>query len=86
MCYFGNFHNEHKLIDIDNEEILKKEKISIDKSFKDLEENKIKIEKFKCKIQNEMIKIENSYEKINKDVTKTFEAKHEILNKRQIRK
>ena len=61
MCYFGNFHNEHKLIDIDNEEILKKEKISIDKSFKDLEENKIKIEKFKCKIQNEMIKIENSY-------------------------
>ena len=26
-----------------------------------------------------MIKIENSYEKINKDVTKTFEAKHEIL-------
>ena len=47
MCYFGNFHNEHKLIDIDNEEILKKEKISIDKSFKDLEENKIKIEKFK---------------------------------------
>ena len=79
MCYFGNFHNEHKLIDIDNEEILKKEKISIDKSFKDLEENKIKIEKFKCKIQNEMIKIENSYEKINKDVTKTFEAKHEIL-------
>ena len=83
MCYFGNFHNEHKLIDIDNEKILKKEKISIDKSFKDLEENKIKIEKFKCKIQNEMIKIENSYEKINKDVTKTFEAKHEILKKEE---
>ena len=83
MCYFGNFHNEHKLIDIDNEEILKKEKISIDKSFKDLEENKIKIEKFKCKIQNEMIKIENSYEKINKDVAKTFEAKHEILKKEE---
>ena len=34
MCYFGNFHNEHKLIDIDNEEILKKEKISKDKSLK----------------------------------------------------
>ena len=30
-----------------------------------------------------MIKIENSYEKINKDVTKTFEAKHEILKKEE---
>ena len=50
MCYFGNLHNNHKLLRIDDEEALKKENISVDISTKDLDENKNKIEELKIKI------------------------------------
>ena len=39
----------------------------------------LKIEELKTKIQNEMINIDNTYEKVDKEVTKSYELKHEIL-------
>ena len=83
MCYFTNLHKEHKLLKIEDEEALKKENISVDISTKDLEENKNKIEELKTKIQNEMINIDNTYEKVDKEVTKSYELKHEILTKEE---
>ena len=83
MCHFTNLHNNHKLLKIEDEEALKKENISVDISTKDLEENKNKIEELKTKIQNEMINIDNTYEKIDKEVTKSYELKHEILTKEE---
>ena len=85
MCYFTNLHKEHKLLKIEDEEALKKENISVDISTKDLEENKNKIEELKTKIQNEMINIDNTYEKVDKEVTKSYEIKHENLIKEEER-
>ena len=83
MCHFTNLHDDHKLLKIEDEEALKKENISVDISTKDLEENKNKIEELKTKIQNEMINIDNTYEKVDKEVTKSYELKHEILTKEE---
>ena len=83
MCYFANLHKDHKLMKIEDKEEIEKENISVDISTKDLEENKNKIEELKTKIQNEMINIDNTYEKIDKEVTKSYELKHEILTKEE---
>ena len=83
MCHFLNLHKNHKLLNINNEEELKKENISIEESSKDLEENKNKIEQLKNKIENEIIKIDNLYEKVDKEVTKSYEIKHEKLIKEE---
>ena len=83
MCYYMNLHKNHKLLNINNEEELKKENISIEESSKDLEENKNKIEQLKNKIENEMMKIDNLYDKVDKEVTKSYEIKHEKLIKEE---
>jgi DNA repair exonuclease SbcCD ATPase subunit len=83
MCYYKNKHPEHKITDINNEEELKKENISIEESSKDIEDNKNKLEELKNKIENEMIKIDNIYDKVDKEITKSYEIKHEKLIKEE---
>ena len=83
MCYFKNLHNNHKLLSIDDEESLKKENISIEDSSKDFNENKNRIEELKNKIENEMIEIDKLYDKIDKEITKSYEIKHEKLIKEE---
>ena len=83
MCIYLNSHKNHKTLRIDDEEALKKENISIEDSTKDIEENNKRIEELKNKIENEMIKINKLYDKIDKDVTKSYELKHEILIKEE---
>ena len=85
MCICKNIHSGHKIIDIADEESLKKENISIKDSNKDLDENKNKLEELKNKIENEMIKIDNIYDKVDKEVTKSYEIKHENLIKEEER-
>ena len=85
MCICKNIHSGHKIIDIADEESLKKENISIKDSSKDLDENKNKLEELKNKIENEMIKIDNIYDKVDKEVTKSYEIKHENLIKEEER-
>ena len=79
MCICKNIHSGHKIIDINDEESLKKENISIEDSSRDLNENKNKLEELKNKIENEMIKIDDSYDKIDKEVTKSYKLKREKL-------
>ena len=83
MCCYKNNHFGHKILDINDEEELKKENISIEESSKDFDENKNKLEELKNKIENEMINIDTTYETVDKDITKSYELKHENLIKEE---
>ena len=83
MCHFLNSHNNHKIIRIEDEEELKKEKMSIEDCSKDFDENKNRIEELKKKIKNEIIKLDKLYEKVEKEVIKSYKLKHEKLIKEE---
>ena len=83
MCHFLNIHNNHKIIRIEDEEELKKEKMSIEDCSKDFDENKNRIEELKKKIENEIKEINKLYEKVNKEVIKSYKLKHEKLIKEE---
>ena len=78
-CDFRNLHNGHKLISIDDEELLKKENISLDSSINEFNKYIEKIKNLEQKIENEIIEINKAYENIDKEITKTYEEKHQIL-------
>ena len=83
MCHFLNIHNNHKIIRIEDEEELKKEKMSIEDCSKDFDENKNRIEELKKKIENEVIGLDKLYEKVDKEVIKSYKLKHEKLIKEE---
>ena len=83
MCHFLNIHNNHKIIRIEDEEALKKEKMSIEDCTKDFDENKNRIEELKKKIENEVIEIDKLYNKVNKEVIESYKLKHEKLIKEE---
>ena len=83
MCHFLNIHNNHKIIRIEDEEALKKEKMSIEDCTKDFDENKNRIEELKKKIENEVIEIDKLYDKVNKEVIESYKIKHEKLIKEE---
>ena len=66
MCHFLNIHNNHKIIRIEDEEALIKEKMSIEDCTKDFDENKNRIEILKKKIENDIKELNNLYEKVEK--------------------
>ena len=83
MCHFLNIHNNHKIIRIEDEEELRKEKMSIEDCSKDFDENKNRIEELKKKIENEIKEINKLYEKVNKEIIKSYKLKHEKLIKEE---
>ena len=78
-----NLHKDHKVIQIKDEETLKKENININDYIKDFDESAKKVTNIKDKIENEIKNINESYEKMNKATTKGFELKHEKLIKEE---
>ena len=62
-------HRNHKLIEIDDEETLKKENISIEDSLKDLDLNIQKLTNIKNNIANEITEINKVYDKVDKETT-----------------
>ena len=76
-------HQGHKLLLIDNEEALKRENITIESLTKNLDENNQKTINLKNTIENEINKINNLFDKVNKEVTKSYELKHEKLIKEE---
>ena len=76
-------HNGHKVIPIEDEEVLKKENLNINDYIKGFDEFSKNVINIKEKIENEIKKINESYEKINKETTKSFELKHEKLIRRK---
>ena len=77
------FHKNHKLIPINDEESLKKENISIEDFIDELNKYFEKMNKLKEKTENEMIKLDNLFYKSSKDLAKSFEEKHLALTKQE---
>ena len=78
-----NNHYSHKIIEIEDEESLKKENISIEVSKKQLGELYEKINTVKERIEKEMEEINKIYDKTFSEVTKSYEIKHEKLLKEE---
>ena len=72
-------HPQHKVLEIEDEESLKKENITIDISTKEFEESILKLNNLKNLIENEMKEIDKRYEKVDKEASKSFELKIEKL-------
>ena len=71
------------MIQIEDEEILKKENININDYIKEFDESAKNVMNIKDKIENEIKNINELYEKMNKETTKSFELKHEKLIKEE---
>ena len=78
-----NLHKNHKIIEVSDEEALKKENISLENSTKNFNDLLKKIISIKEKIEEEITKINNLFEKVNDDLTKSYKLKHEKLNKEE---
>ena len=76
-------HNDHKVLEITDEESLKKENIIIDNIKNEFDININKLENLKNLIEKEMNEIDNAYEKVDKEATKSFELKREKLIKEE---
>jgi len=83
FCHYKNLHQGHKLIEICDEELLKKENITLDSSIKQFDEIALKLEKLKNLIEKEINEIDLAYDNVNKKLTKSFELKHEKLIKEE---
>ena len=66
-----------------DEELLKKENITIENSTKEFNNYLEKISNLKNKVENEILKLDELYEKTNKEMTKSFEKKHLNLTKEE---
>ena len=76
-------HDDHKVLEITDEEALKKENITIENTKNDFDVNIKKLEELKNKIENEMKEIDNTYIKVDKETTESFEIKRKKLNKEE---
>ena len=74
-----NLHKNHKIIEVSDEESLKKENITLENSSKNFDNLLSKIVSLKEKIEEEISKINNLFEKANDDLTKSFKIKHDKL-------
>ena len=72
-----------KILEINDEESLKKENITIDNSNKEFETKMKKLNNLKEKIEHQMSEIDKTYEKIDKEVTNSYEIKREKLKKEE---
>ena len=66
-----------------DKELLKKENITLESSFNDLNDISQKIIILKEKIEKEINEIDTLYNKVNEEMTKSFELKHEKLIKEE---
>ena len=83
MCHFKNLHPGHKLIEIADEETLKKENFSIEKEMNNFNEISDKITGLKNRIENEIMVINNMFDKTMNDLKKSYQKKYEALLKEE---
>ena len=76
FCYYLNIHSGHKVVQINDEETLNKENISLESSYKDYKQYEEKIINLKGKIEEEIKKIDKIYDEIDKDITSSYKEKH----------
>ena len=78
-----NLHNGHKLIYIKDEDLLRKENISIESYTYEFNEMLNKSKNLKEKIEKEIKSIDNLYDNINNKINKSYEIEHEKLLKEE---
>ena len=76
-------HKDHKVLEIEDEENLKKENITINDSSKEFDENIQKLNNLKKSIEYEMTEIDKRYFKVDEEATKSFERRREKLKKEE---
>ena len=78
-----NLHKGHKVIQINDEEALKKENISVNDFIKDFDTSAQNVTNIKNKIENEINEINAAYEKVDKQSSEYFELKHKELKEQE---
>ena len=76
FCFYKNIHCGHKLLEITDEESLKKENITIEESIKEFDGIIVKANELKEKNEEQINEINNLYEKVNNEVIKSFLIKY----------
>ena len=76
-------HNGHKVLEILDEESLKKNNITLEESTKEFNINIQKVVELKNKIEKEINEINKLFDKTISDLTNSFLKKHEILLKEE---
>ena len=83
LCIYKNLHNNHKVIEINDENELKKENITIEDSMKEFDKFIDKTNELKNQIEKEINDINKLYDKTIDELKKTFEKRHEKLVKEE---
>ena len=83
FCFYKNLHHQHKVLDINDEESLRKENITIDNSTKEFDDKIQNLNKLENIIKHEMLEIDKTYERVDKETSKSYELKREKLNKEE---
>ena len=83
MCHYKNLHEGHKLVEISNEEILKKENFNVKYEKDNFNEISKKMEELKNKIEAEINKINQAFDKTISELKNAYQKKHEILLKEE---
>ena len=71
-CVFMNLHEGHKILKIEDEELLKKENLTIDGSTNEFNNYIQQLNNLKNLIEKEMSEIDNTYEKVIKKQLNTM--------------
>ena len=82
-CLYENLHPNHKVLNLDDKESLKKENITFENSNKNFNANFQKLSNLKKSIEYEMVEIDKRYEKVKNETTKSYEQKREKLKKEE---
>ena len=80
---YENLHEQHKVLKVSDEELLKKENITLESSAKIFNDIVNNIKALKENIEKEINKINNLYEEVNSNLTKAYQEKHEKLLKEE---
>ena len=83
LCYYLSLHNNHKVVQIEDEETLKKENINIKDYIKEFDESAKNVITIKEKVENEIKKINELYEKMDLETTESFKLKHDKLKEEE---
>ena len=80
---YENLHEQHKVLKVSDEELLKKENITLESSTKIFNDIVNNLKVLKENIEKEINKINNLYEEVNSNLTKAYQEKHEQLLKEE---
>ena len=82
-CIYKNIHQNHKVLEISDEEKLKKENLSIEELMKESDKNILKINELKKRTENEINEINIAFDTTLNDLKQSFKQKYDKLAKEE---